>query len=63
MKYKLIKEDWDTRINVHDDEYAARFNGEGFFDTFEEAQQEAIKYLEDHIKACQKTLEWIRDGK
>ena len=58
MPFKLIREDCDTRINEYPESYFRE--GEEKYETFEEAQKHAVKYLENLIVSCQETLEWIK---
>ena len=58
MKFKLIREGGDTRINEYSDDYFKE--GDDPFDTFEQAQAAAIIYLEFEIFELQETLKWIK---
>jgi hypothetical protein len=59
MFYHVIFEDCDTRIHEKDDGSWER-DPETDFDTFEEARQAAIRYLEELVSDCQKTLGELR---
>ena len=57
-QYHVIFEDSDTRIrpSVVEGEDC----DEGRFETFREAREAAVEYLEDLIESCQSTLDQIR---
>lgn len=60
MYYHVIFEDSDTRILEYDDSMK-RFDTDTNFDTYEEAKEAVIEYLEDHIEGCQETLDVFKN--
>jgi len=59
MFYHVVFEDFDTRIREYENSTWDR-NPDCDFDTYEEARQVAIGYLEDLVNGCQKTLDELR---
>lgn len=57
-QYHVVFEDFDTRIRPFVDE--GEDCDEGRFETFREAREAAVEYLEDLIESCQSTLGQIR---
>src|SRR5687767_518700 len=51
--YHVIEEDFDTRIHECEDY-------EGEYETFQQARDAAVEYLEELIASCQSALEGIK---
>lgn len=61
MKFKLIYDGDDTRVDEYPEDYP-ELEGEEFFPTFEQAAKNAIEYLEVVIDSAQASIAHLKSG-
>jgi hypothetical protein len=64
MPFRMIREDWDTRIHECDEKHFEKSMAAGIpdqrYETVDDAKTAAIAYLQDLIVGCQGAIEEIK---